>query len=155
MLIKEVTKLLRSKNKNLAVAESCTGGMVSKLLTDIPGSSKYFTVGIVAYSKRAKTKLLGVSGTTIDKYGAVSAKVAAAMASGARRLARSDLGIGISGIAGPGGGSKQKPVGMVFIALDAGKEGICLKYQFKGNRASIRRNAANATLKLLSRWLKQ
>ena len=142
------TSLLK-RPKTLAVAESCTGGLLSKLLTDIPGSSKYFTLGVVAYSNKAKERILKVPSSIIAKKGAVSYEVAQRMAEAARKLIKADIGIGITGIAGPSGSSQGKPVGTVFIALDTKNNKICEKFHFMGNRASIREKTALKALELL------
>ncbi len=152
-LIAKIHQLLLKKEKTLAVAESCTGGLLSKLLTDLSGSSQYFKLGAVVYSNQAKQSVLGIPGRIIAKEGAVSAKVASLMASRARKLAASDFGIGITGIAGPGGGSKEKPVGTVFIAVESKGKKTCRRSLFKGNRASIRRQSALKALELLKTFL--
>ncbi|MGH7478825.1 MAG: CinA family nicotinamide mononucleotide deamidase-related protein, partial [Candidatus Methylomirabilales bacterium] len=112
-----VGHLLRLQGKTVAVAESCTGGLVVHRITNVPGSSEYFERGIVAYSNRAKEELLQVPSSLIARHGAVSPEVACAMAAGIRRLAGTDLGVGVTGIAGPGGGTEAKPVGLTYIAL--------------------------------------
>lgn len=155
MLLTEVIKLLKSQKKTVAVAESCTGGLVSKLLTDIPGSSDYFILGIIAYSNQAKSKLLSISKSTISRYGAVSKQVAQKMSQSVRKLAKTDLGIGVTGIAGPTGGSKKKPVGTVYIAIDCACCSNCKKFQFKGSRLLIRKKASTESLKLLKQCLKK
>jgi len=155
MSVKKLSQLFKEQTKSIAVAESCTGGLLSKVLTDTPGSSQYFKLGIVAYSNQAKRKLLSVSPKILRKYGAVSAQTAAQMATAVRKIAGVDIGLGITGIAGPSGGSKNKPVGTVFLALDTKKNGICLKYSFKGKREIIRKNAANLALNLIWEYLKK
>ena len=141
-------KLARNK-KTLAVAESCTGGVLAKLLTDIPGASRYFMYGWVAYSNQAKIRELGVPDDLIQKYGAVSEQVAEAMAQGARRKAGTDFAIATTGIAGPTGGSEQKPVGLVYIAVDS--DGGCetAHYLFSHDRDFIRLRAAQTALNML------
>jgi nicotinamide-nucleotide amidase len=141
-------KLARNK-KTLAVAESCTGGTLAKLLTDIPGASRYFTYGWITYSNPAKTSELGVPPELIDKYGAVSEQVAEAMARGARRKAGTDFAIGITGIAGPAGGSEQKPVGLVYVSMDS--DAVCEteRYVFSHDREFIRFRAAQTALNML------
>jgi nicotinamide-nucleotide amidase len=117
--MEEVVGQLCSSHKwNLALAESCTGGLIAHRLTDVPGSSTYLDRGVVTYSNKAKQELLGVSPKILRKYGAVSAQVAEAMAKGIREKSRVDLGVSVTGIAGPGGGSAKKPVGMVYLAID-------------------------------------
>ena len=117
-----MVKLLAEQGKTLATAESCTGGLLSKRLTDISGSSAVFHMGAVTYANKAKEQLLGVPHETLEAHGAVSPQTARAMAEGIVRLSGSDLGIGITGIAGPEGGTSEKPVGLIYIALSDGKE---------------------------------
>lgn len=149
-LILQTHKLLVNKRKTVAVAESCTGGLLAKLLTDTPGSSKYFVLGVIAYHNKVKQSLLKVPRALIAKNGAVSEAVALTMARNVRKIAKADFGIGITGIAGPGGGSKAKPAGTVFIAADNGKLRICRRFQFKGSRDKIRTQAALKSLELLA-----
>jgi nicotinamide-nucleotide amidase len=136
---------LRERKETLAVAESCTGGLIGKLLTDVPSSSDYFTCGWVTYSNEAKVRELGVDKGLIEKHGAVSKEVACAMAKGAREKAGTDFGIGVTGIAGPGGGSKQKPIGLVYIAVDT----VVQQYIFSHLREHIRLRASLAALNML------
>ena len=117
---------LRRDGETLAVAESCTGGLISKRITDISGASDVFLGGAVTYANEAKMKMLGVSKETLDRYGAVSEETAREMATGVRRVSESDFGISVTGIAGPTGGSEEKPVGTVFIAVDS-KYGSAVK----------------------------
>jgi len=137
----------------LAVAESCTGGLLAQRLTDIPGSSKYFIEGVVTYANDAKVRALGVEPILLLEHGAVSAPVAEAMAEGIRRRAETDFGLSITGIAGPDGGTEEKPVGTVFIAIasEAGTEHRKLK--LPGDRQLIRWRASQAALDLLRRRL--
>lgn len=144
------TCLLQS-GRTVAVAESCTGGLLAKTLTDLPGSSRFFLAGIVTYSNAAKTKFLGIPCATIRRHGAVSSSVALLMAARVRTLTRADYGIGITGIAGPGGGSKSKPVGTVYIALASRCGCRAERFSFKGTRAAIRQKACRAALRLLRR----
>lgn len=148
---KIVGKMLRRKNLTLAVAESCTGGLVSSRITDAPGSSKYFLCGIVAYSNGIKENLLGVSGKTLRKYGAVSKQVVLEMAEGIQLLAGSDIGIGVTGIAGPAGGTRSKPVGLVYIALIANNKKIVKEYRFKGSRQHIKLQTSEEALKIIKK----
>lgn len=141
-------QLIRQK-KTVSVAESCTAGLVAKLLTDVPGSSRYFTHGWITYSNIAKTGELGVAAEVIEKYGAVSEQVSKAMASCARKKAQSDYAIGITGIAGPDGGTEQKPVGLVYISVDS-DNGCDTKYcYFSHDRRSVRLRAAQTALNML------
>mgnify|MGYP001767206025 CR=1 FL=1 len=137
MLAKEINYLLKSQNKTIAVAESCTGGLVSKILTDIPGSSDYFLLGIVAYSNAAKIKLLSIPKSLLSKYGAVSKPIAEKLALNVRKLAKTDFGIGITGIAGPSGGSKEKPVGTVYGAVSSPHLETVRRFSFPGERSRV------------------
>jgi nicotinamide-nucleotide amidase len=141
-------KLARA-GQTLAVAESCTGGLIAKLITDVAGASEYFMRGWTTYSNEAKVAELGVSPELIEAHGAVSAEVATAMAQGARRRAGTDHAIGITGIAGPGGGSEQKPVGLVYISLDGSEGSTTSRYVFSRDRSSVRLRAAQTALDLL------
>src|SRR5215212_2577380 len=137
----------------LAVAESCTGGLISQRLTEVPGSSVYFMEGVVAYSNDAKTRSLGVDSELIQRHGAVSAEVAEAMAEGVRRRADTDFGLSATGIAGPSGGSEDKPVGLVYIALSDDAHTEHRKLMLPGDRHLIRWRASQAALDLLRRRL--
>jgi nicotinamide-nucleotide amidase len=137
----------------LAVAESCTGGLIAGRLTDVPGSSVYFKEGVVAYSNEAKIRSLGVDAELIMRHGAVSAPVAEAMAEGVRRRADTDFGLSVTGIAGPGGGTEEKPVGLVFIALADDAHTEHRKLMIPGDRHLIRWRASQAALDLLRRRL--
>ncbi|PIP18808.1 MAG: hypothetical protein COT38_01240 [Candidatus Omnitrophica bacterium CG08_land_8_20_14_0_20_41_16] len=148
-LTKYIHKALIKSAKTIATAESCTAGLVSNLLTQLSGSSKYFILGIVAYSNKSKQNILSIPAQLIAKKGAVSAEVARKMAQGTRKLAKSDLGIGITGIAGPTGAILNKPVGTVFIAISDKNNTICKRFIFQGNRASIRKQSALKALQLL------
>ncbi|MGQ9512572.1 competence/damage-inducible protein A [Thermodesulfitimonas sp.] len=148
--IEEVAgKLLAAKGYTIAVAESCTAGMVAARLTDVPGSSAYFMGGIVAYDNKVKERILGVQAEILRDKGAVSPETAAAMAEGVRRLLGTDTGIGITGIAGPTGGTPEKPVGLVYIAVAVPGQTVVKKYNFPGRRFAVRQGAANAALKML------
>ncbi|ACY85695.1 nicotinamide-nucleotide amidase [Edwardsiella piscicida] len=149
-LSREVGERLRARGEQVTCAESCTGGLIAKLLTDIAGSSCYFERGFVTYSNRAKEEMLGVAGGVLAQHGAVSEPVAAAMAVGALRAARADLAVAVSGIAGPDGGSAQKPVGTVWFGFAArGGEPLCLCRHFTGDRDAVRRQAAQFALRTL------
>jgi PncC family amidohydrolase len=152
-ILRQIHKTLIKNKRTVAVAESCSGGLVSKLLTELGGSSRYFVLGVVAYSNQAKQKILKVPAQTIKKNGAVSAVVAAKMAQAVRKTANTDFSIGITGIAGPGGGSPKKKVGTVFIAVRSPDKNICRKFHFQGNRNSIRNQAAVKSLELLQTLL--
>lgn len=149
-LEKVVGELLLVRGFTLATAESCTGGLLGDRITDIPGSSAYFNGGIVSYSNTAKVALLGVKERDIESHGAVSEAVAQAMAEGVRERLGSDYGIGITGIAGPTGGSEEKPVGLTYIAVAGpGESGVCREYVFPGERTVVKRRAAQTALSLL------
>jgi len=137
----------------LAVAESCTGGLLAQRLTEVPGSSKYFIEGVVTYSNDAKTRTLGVEPILLLEHGAVSAPVAEAMAEGIRKRADTDFGLAITGIAGPGGGSEEKPVGLVYIALASESGTEHRKLSIPGDRHLVRWRASQAALDLLRRRL--
>ena len=137
----------------LAVAESCTGGLIAERLTGVPGSSSYFMEGVVSYSNDAKVRLLGVPSDLIAEYGAVSAPVAEAMAEGVRERAGTDFGLSVTGIAGPGGGTEEKPVGLVYIALSDDAHTEHRKLLLPGDRQLIRWRASQAALDLLRRRL--
>jgi nicotinamide-nucleotide amidase len=140
---------LAQQKKTIAVAESCTGGTLAKLLTDIPGASRYFTYGWVTYSNIAKITEFGVKADLIKEDGAVSEKIAEAMAKGARKRAGTDFAIGITGIAGPSGGSEQKPVGLVYISVDSDDGCETKRFIFAHNRDFIRLQAAQTALNML------
>jgi len=149
-----VARLLKARVRTIALAESCSGGLVSTLLTDVPGSSEYFLGSVVSYANEAKERLLGVSAETLKAHGAVSAPSAAEMARGARERFDSDLAVAITGIAGPDGGTPEKPVGTVFFAI-ASRDGTVLAKQrlLLGDRAVIRRTSALHALEMLRRLL--
>ncbi len=144
-----IGELLRNKKLSLAVAESCTGGMLGGMITSIPGSSDYFKGGIISYDGEIKEKLLGVPQKTMVKYGQVSEQVAGYMAQGVRKKCNSDIGLSITGIAGPGGGNKEKPVGLVYIALANEQETIVQKHQLRRDRQTIRLRSARRALNML------
>jgi len=148
-----VAKRLEARKKTLALAESCTGGLLGHLLTNIPGISRFFLGGIVAYSNAAKTELLGVPPEWFETVGAVSAKVAQAMAEGAGRKSGADVGVGITGIAGPEGGTREKPIGLVYIAVCVDGETTVERHQFRGMRETIKDRAAKSTFNLVRKCL--
>ncbi|MFH1656019.1 MAG: CinA family protein [Candidatus Omnitrophota bacterium] len=153
MLEKALAKILTKKRKTLSVAESCTGGLISNRLTNIPGSSKYFKAGIIAYSNEVKIRQLKIPSRIIKQKGAVSKEVATYMARNIRKITKSDFGLGITGIAGPTGGTKTKPTGLVYIALSSRQKQINRKYNFKGKRNLIKRKSSTAAIKLLKDFL--
>jgi nicotinamide-nucleotide amidase len=145
----------RDLGLKLATAESCTGGMIGERLTSIPGSSDVFVGAIVSYADSVKSGQLGVPAETLERYGAVSAETAAAMAGGARERLGADVAVAVTGIAGPGGGSEEKPVGLVYLHV-AGPDGErSADFVFPGDRESIRRRATVTALHLVRRLLKQ
>lgn len=148
-----IGRLLVKRRKTIAVAESCTGGLVCDRLTNISGSSRYLHAGVVAYHNDIKRHHLGVPTHALTRFGAVSAHVAGRMAEGVRRLARTDVGLAITGIAGPTGATTQKPVGMVFLALADGRRTLTRRCQFFGDRISIKAQAAQTALDWLRRSL--
>lgn len=155
MIIANRTAILLIKNKKtLAVAESCTGGLISNLLTNIPGSSKFFRLSIIPYANEFKTILLKVPDKILKTKGAVSKETVLIMAKNIRSLAKTDFGLSISGIAGPAGATEIKPVGLVYIGLSSGKKITYKKFIFKGTRAQIKKQAANAALNLLLKHLR-
>lgn len=144
-----VGKLLKARNSWVTTAESCTGGMIAQMLTDVPGSSGYVGECHVTYSNAAKMRVLGVKETTLDQYGAVSHETAVEMAEGARRVSGADYAISVTGVAGPGGGSDEKPVGLVFIGIAGPRETSVSRQQFMGDRSSNREQSARVALNLL------
>ncbi len=149
-----VIDLLIRREQTIAVAESCTGGLLFHRLTNISGSSKALDFGVNVYSNASKTRLLKIPESLVKKYGAVSEETALLMADNVRKILKSDFGISLTGIAGPSGGTKSKPVGLVFIAVTAKNEKICLECLFTGNRLSVKKKAADQAVKLLLEFLK-
>ncbi len=144
--ILELGAVLRSRGATLACAESCTGGLLAGALTSVAGSSEWFLGGVVAYHDSIKSRLLDVPETFLRQHGAVSEPVVAAMARGVREAFCSDLAVSISGIAGPGGGTSEKPVGTVWMAWD-GPEGVAVKrFQFDGDRLAVKRQAVHEAM---------
>jgi len=152
--IKNIIQRLIKKKLSISVAESCTGGMLSSSITSISGASKIFNIGLVTYSNPAKIKLLKVSSSNIKRYGAVSEKCCLKMVEGLSKLSKSKINISITGIAGPKGGSKNKPVGLVYIGIKKGKKISINKYLFKNkNRENIRKNSVKEALKLIEKFI--
>jgi PncC family amidohydrolase len=151
----QVGKLLTARKLALALAESCTGGLVGHRLTEVPGSSAYFLGGVVAYGYEAKERLLGVRHNTLYDHGAVSAETALEMARGARRALGADIGLGITGIAGPAGETPDKPVGLVYIALSARDGERCERHVWESDRSGNKALSAEAALDLLRRYLEE
>ena len=150
-----VGELLRSLGLKLSVAESCTGGLMGHRLTNVPGSSDYFIGGVVAYSYQAKQQILGVRQDTLENFGAVSEQTALEMAQGARKLFTSDLAVSITGIAGPGGETPDKPVGLVYIALSAPDQEVCYRFVWDSDREGNKAHSARAALYILETYLRQ
>jgi nicotinamide-nucleotide amidase len=145
-LVPQLSAQLRASGQSLATAESCTGGWIGKVLTDLPGSSDWYAGGVVSYSNGAKQNLLGVPAALIAVHGAVSEPVALAMAEGVRTRFDADLAVAVSGIAGPGGGSAEKPVGTVWIAWADAWSACAQQYRFSGEREAVRRATVAAAL---------
>lgn len=148
-----VGKMLSAKKLSLAVAESCTGGLIGHLITEVPGSSEYFIGGIVAYSYEAKEKLLGVHHDTLYDHGAVSPETAVEMARGVRRTLSADIGVSVTGIAGPGGGMPGKPVGLVYICLSTRDFERTERYAWDKDRSGNKQDSAEAALSMLKDYL--
>ena len=142
--------LLRANGRTCATAESCTGGGVGSAITSVPGSSEVFMGGVISYSNDVKHRVLGVSEENLAKYGAVSSQVAAEMAEGARRLMRTDIAVSVTGIAGPGGGSAEKPVGLVWFGIANATATRTEKALFQGDRERIRAQAAIHAIGMLT-----
>ena len=150
-----ISQALLNKNLTVSVAESCTGGLVSSRLTDVSGSSAYIKLNLVTYSNEAKIKMLGVSPDSLKKFGAVSEQVALEMAKGVRILSETDIGLGITGIAGPTGGTPQKPVGLVYIAIASENRNEVYKVNINPDlpRTEIKYQASEHALELLSAFI--
>ncbi len=156
IVIKKIVSLLNKKKLKIAIAESCTGGMLSSTFTSVSGSSKVFTMGFVTYSNQAKTKILKVPKQIVKKYGAVSVQCCLAMVNNLSKISKAAVCISITGIAGPKGGSKQKPVGLVYIGIRVGKRVIINKCNFKNNgRTFIQKQSVKRSLNLLIKMIKQ
>ena len=154
-LSQKIVRILRKKRLKISFAESCTGGLISKKLTDIPGSSSYFLGSVVAYSNELKVKSFNVKKDDIDKYGAVSKEVAIQMAQGIKENTHSDISISITGISGPGGGTKDKPVGLIYIAI-CGKDNTQVKkFNLYPNRTIHRQISSYVAMNMLRLFLLQ
>jgi nicotinamide-nucleotide amidase len=152
-LEKKIGKILQERSLTIGLAESCTGGLLASRITDIPGSSAYFMAGLVTYSNTAKTKFLCVPDKIIARHGAVSDAVARHMAKGVREAVGVDIGLSITGIAGPAGGSPEKPIGTVFMALATKKKVYVRNFLFSGNRREIRKQASEEALAMVLDYL--
>lgn len=153
-LEEEIGALLRARGLTLATAESCTGGLVGHRITNVPGSSRYYLGGFVAYANEMKESLLGVRHETLAAHGSVSEETAREMARGARRRSGADVAIAVTGVAGPGGGSLEKPVGLVYVALSTSREERCQHHVWEGDRQANKEQSAEAALGLLRSYLK-
>jgi nicotinamide-nucleotide amidase len=149
----EIGAELVARGLTLSVAESCTGGLLGDRISDVPGSSVYFMGGAITYSYEAKEHVLGVRHDTLISYGAVSEQTAKEMARGARQLFDTDVSLAITGIAGPGGGMPDKPVGLVYIALSSSESEVCRSFVWSGNRRENKAHSAEAALSLLRDFL--
>jgi nicotinamide-nucleotide amidase len=152
-LVESVAHILTSESQTLAVAESCTGGLVAKRITDLPGSSSYFRGGVIAYADRVKLEVLGVEEAVLSENGAVSEAVAAGMARGVADLLDADVGVGVTGIAGPDGGTPEKPVGTVWFAVSMKGRVNASRHVFSGDREAVRERASQAALLLVFQML--
>jgi nicotinamide-nucleotide amidase len=152
-LLNKTSERLKILHATIATAESCTGGMLASLLTDIPGSSDYFDRGVITYSNQSKTDLLNVPTTTLKDHGAVSEQTARAMATGIRTHATTTYGVATTGIAGPGGGTPTKPVGLIYIAVATPETVVVRRFQFTGDRLSNKDSACTEALILLNELL--
>jgi PncC family amidohydrolase len=151
----KIVRLLEKKRLKISFAESCTGGLLSSTITQISGSSKVFTIGLVAYSNQSKINTLKVSKNTIRKYGAVSYETCLSMVKNLNQISKTNISISVTGIAGPRGGSKKKPVGLVFIGIKKGNKTLVKKYLFKNKKRSvIQRAAVSKSLNLILSFLK-
>ena len=154
-LNKKIITIIKRKKLKLAIAESCTGGMLSSTITSVSGSSKVFTIGLVTYSNQAKTGILKIPKKIIKKYGAVSVQCCLAMVNNLSKISKSKICVSITGIAGPKGGTKQKPVGLVYIGIRIGKKVIVNKCNFKNKgRVYIQRQTVKKSLNLLLKLVK-
>ena len=148
-ITQQIHNRLAGQTKTISVAESCTGGLLSNLLTSLPGSSDYFLLGVVTYSNKAKEMILSIPAKVIARYGAVSRQVAILMAQNIRKKIQADLALSITGIAGPTGATPGKSIGTVYICLSVKNKNICRKFNFSGNRKNIRKKSTQSALRLL------
>jgi PncC family amidohydrolase len=148
-----VGELLRGRGLRLAVAESCTGGLIGHRITNVPGASTYYMGSVTAYAYEAKVRLLGVRWATLEKYGAVSKETALEMAAGVRRALAADVGVSVTGIAGPSGGTPEKPVGLTWIGLSAPGIDEAWEYIWNGDRLQVKEQSAQQALQLLVDFL--
>ena len=154
-LSQKIVRLLAKKKLKISFVESCTGGLLSSTITQISGSSKVFTIGLITYSNQSKINTLKVSKNTIKKYGAVSYETCLSMVKNLNKISKTNISVSITGIAGPNGGTKQKPVGLVFIGIKKGNKKLVKKHLFKNKkRIFIQRTAVNKALNLILSFLK-
>ena len=154
-LSQKIVRLLAKKRLKISFAESCTGGLLSSTITQISGSSKVFTIGLITYSNQSKINTLKVPKNTIKKYGAVSYETCLSMVKNLNKISKTNISVSITGIAGPNGGTKQKPVGLVFIGIKKGNKKLVKKHLFKNKkRIFIQRTAVNKALNLILSFLK-
>lgn len=144
--LKFILDEMRDKGLKISVAESCTGGYVSHMITNVPGASDIFERGVITYSNKSKIHILGIDSSLIDKFGTVSNVVAKQMAEGVRRISDTDIGIGVTGIAGPSGGTENKPVGLVYVSFSVRGQLIQEKYEFHSNRIGFKRMVLEAII---------
>ena len=149
-----IGELLREHGWRLAIAESCTGGLIGHRITNVPGASTYYMGSIIAYAYEAKVRLLGVDWDTLEKFGAVSESTVREMAEGVRQALAADVGLSVSGIAGPGGGTPEKPIGYTWVALSTPDGTLTKQLMVKGNRLENKRDSAQIALKFLYKYLK-
>ena len=149
----QIGELLIRRGLHLAVAESCTGGLIGHRITNVPGSSDYYLGSVTAYAYEAKVRLLGVSWDTLEKHGAVSQETVLEMARGVRQALGAEVGLSVSGIAGPGGGTPDKPVGLTWIGLSTPDQDLAWSYVWQGDRLQVKEHSAEQALHLLVTWL--
>ena len=155
LLAKKIVKILIKKKLKISFAESCTGGLLSSAITSVNGSSKVFTLGLLTYSNQSKTQILKVSKNIIRKYGSVSEQVCLAMVKNLSKISKTNMSVSITGIAGPSGGTKIKPVGLVYVGIKKNDRVQVKKYLFKNNgRSYIQKAAVNKSLRLILSFLK-
>ncbi len=152
-LEEKIGGVLREKGLMIALAESCTGGLIAKRITDIPGSSDYFEMGIISYSNESKERFLGVTQDVLVSRGAVSSETALLMAEGIRNAAGAHIGLSVTGIAGPGGGTPEKPVGTVYVGLAGPEMSLVRKFIFSGSRDEIREKTCGEALNIVLQYL--
>jgi len=151
-LEEQIGTLLRKHRKSISIAESCTGGFISHRITNVPGSSNYYHCGVIAYSNQSKITILHVSPEALKKFGAVSRQTAIEMAQGIKQVSGSDLALAVTGIAGPGGGTPKKPVGLVYVCLASDESVVCKEFKFKGKRKEIKLQASEAALEMTKKY---